>query len=73
MRTEFEADTEAARELIARARELQAREDAAFRRYLRGETTASAASRARNRAAEAWADVRLQIRGGDEIEARENA
>lgn len=62
-------DSPEAARLIDRAERLTASADGAFRRYFTGEVrSSSAASRLQNQADEAWADVRLYIKGGDEIE-----
>jgi hypothetical protein len=59
-----------ARELIETAERASVAADRAFARFIRGEVEgSSAATRLAHAAEEAWADVRLDVEGGDLIEA----
>ena len=58
------------RALVARAHRLQDCADRAFGRYVNGEVrSASGAAALASRAAEAWAEVRIRVRGGEMVEA----
>lgn len=72
-RNPYPADSPEARELVERARRLEDAADRAFVRWYLGEVSSSSgAASLRSKAEEAWADVRLGIVGGPEIESRES-
>ena len=69
----FPEDSPEAGEILARARRLQESADRAFTRWFEGDVRSpSGAASLRSKAEEAWADVRLYVENGPEIESRES-